>query len=100
MQIGEVETPWTAFSIVMNLSRQREVAGNSREANELSRPLLTPDDIRNRLFPALAEGVCLFRGDSPMEGDMAGDLAVRHICQTFGHAPIDARAWFEKCRCD
>ena len=75
-KLGEVVTPWPAFSFVT-------ASGCTDAAQE---------DIKQRLFPALAEGVALFVGRERR------DAMIERICQDHGHKEQDARLWMDSCR--
>jgi len=75
-KLGDVATPWPAFCFVsgLNLSLSQEKAL----------------DVRDKLFPAIAEGVDAFLADE--------EAAVERICADHGHQKEDARLWLSRCR--
>ena len=77
MQLGEVPTPWSAFSIV------------SGSSNNLHK------SIKEKFFPALYEGINLFLLESNESND---SQSINRIIEEFKHTEEDARTWFERCR--
>lgn len=70
-KLDEVSTPWTAFSVAAGSALRGDA---DKEAA-----------VRDRLFPALAEGCRLFVADPAAAAD--------RIVHEFGHQPGDAAAW-------
>lgn len=79
-KLGEVATPWTAFSFVCSTTVGADAA---REID---------DSIKNALFPALSEGVEDFLRGAQQEA------VVDRICREHGHTPTDALAWLASCK--
>lgn len=71
-KIGEVNTPWPAFSFV------------SKPSNSFSD--IDIEVIKNRFYPALFQGIQLFQGK----------FGVDLICSEFKHIPTDAELWLSK----
>lgn len=73
--IGDVPTPWPAFSFVQG----KNLAGATS---------VTPEDVSDKLFPGIAEGVKLFT-----KGD---DAIIERICREHKHTEEDARLWLSR----
>lgn len=78
-KVGEVPTPWTAFSFVCSTE------GGSERKEQIDKIL------SDSLFPALQEGVVAFVGDSEREATLD------RICNEHGHQRRDAAQWLESC---
>ena len=76
--VGDVSTPWPAFSFVSGSSMTTEKASA----------------VRHRLFPALSEAVELFA--SPVPAARAD--AIARIVRDHGHTPEDAALWLTRVR--
>jgi len=117
-QIGEVSTPWPAFSIVASNSGHF-LSGHDRRAAEM---------FRHRFLPALAEGAAFFktntmqhhhtsisladtgsaavvqekkresiiRQDIQFDSNAVCDDSVSLIVKRFGHQQEDAQRWLDK----
>lgn len=116
-QIGEVSTPWPAFSIVASNSGHF-LSGQDCRATDM---------FRNRFLPALAEGAAFFKNNTlslsssvprantgvttvPVASSSASilnrdvqydsnavcDDSVSLIVKRFGHQQVDAQRWLEK----
>lgn len=73
--IGDVPTPWPAFSFVQG-------------KNLASATSVTPEDLSEKLFPGIAAGVELFeKGDSAI---------IERICKEHKHTDEDARLWLSR----
>lgn len=82
-KIGDVETPWTAFSLVARAGRAAQ-----------------PDfarAVRGGLLPALADGVRHFVREAAEEGE-GSSASARRIAREHGHRPEDAQAWLRAVR--
>jgi hypothetical protein len=60
-------------------------------------------DVRQSLFPALAEGIAIFTALKPTAANAGEDAAsdyvyCRRICEEHGFKVEDARLWLNKCR--
>lgn len=98
--IGEVSTPWPAFSIVASNSGHF-LCGEDNRATDM---------YRHRFLPALAEGISFFKDNLSVNDDSDGrkrsaklldgnatcDDSVTLIMQRFGHKQADAQAWLDK----
>ena len=86
MQVGAIETPWTAFSFVC-----KQGASSSPAFADL---------VQHKLFPALAEGVRLFVQEGGQNYDPSEDgtdvvTSQQRIMRDHGHTAEDARAWLD-----
>jgi hypothetical protein len=85
--MGDVSTPWTAFSF----------AGY----NGTSSSVEFADTVRNRLFPALSEGVSIFINEGrKQEEDEEGKWppSIQRICREYGHTEEDATTWLKSVK--
>jgi hypothetical protein len=91
-KVDEVNAPWPAFVFVGN-------------------PAVVSDaefvcDVRNKLFPALAEGISLFTAivpDNKPKGSMSGSslpnfVYCDRICTEHNFQENDARLWLSRCK--
>lgn len=123
-QIGEVSTPWPAFSIVASNSGHF-LSGKDNRATDM---------FRNRFLPALAEGAAFFKSNTStfkssvsqntsmpatagISGSLANMLGNKHygdfqslqfdsnamcddsvslIMKRFGHQQVDAQRWLDR----
>lgn len=85
-KIGEVSTPWPAFLFVG--------ATKSAAAMRLHGTIDFSQTVRTRLFPALRDGIEIFRG----EHGRSVNISIERICSEFNFKPEDAREWLSKCR--
>lgn len=76
-KIGEIETPWPAFSFA------------SRSFSTSKEDILISNAIRNQLFPSLEEGIALFT-------DAQSNLGVNIMSGEYQHSEEDARAWLRR----
>jgi len=98
--IGEVSTPWPAFSIIASNSGHF-LSGQDSRATEM---------FRNRFLPALAEGATFFknnvttssssgaglRREVQYDSNAVCDDSVSLIVKRFGHKREDAQRWLQR----
>lgn len=112
-QIGEVSTPWPAFSIVARSSAPHPLSDTAAPFRPA--PLITRDPAlahmyRHRLLPALSEGIQQFlhgqhvhesctalSGWGSNEGG-SGQSSVSRIVKEFAHTSEDAHLWMDRVR--
>lgn len=96
-KIGEVHTPWTAFSFACRDFSQPDSKGEHVDflANEVM-----ARSVREALFPALYEGMVLFTAiqEGSCEERKFDPEMVNMIARDFGHSSEDAVLWLSRCR--
>ena len=85
-RVGDVPTPWTAFSIASRPFLSPEYT--DRFGNK-SKDTILQEDIKNKFFPALCEGIRLFK----VEG---GGEMIERIMKEHGHTEEDAKLWMSR----
>lgn len=80
--LGEVQTPWSSFSFVVPSSSSSD----------------KQEEIKSKLFPALAEGVDLFIKEAEETHEKDGESSIQRISREHGHTDKDAKLWFSRCR--
>lgn len=93
-EIGDVATPWTAFSFA---SRQLMSPEYTTPSGGKSQDTLLSEAIHGKLFPALCEGVKLFKTNIIKKGQSSGTSEmIERIMKEFGHTDEDAKLWFSR----
>jgi len=85
-KVDEVPTPWPAFSFVTGRTVDDDENNTSRDTN-YSQSL--GSDIRDKFYPALAEGVSLFVN--------GGVDSINRIVKEHKHTNEDAQLWMSRC---
>jgi hypothetical protein len=68
-KVGDVPTPWSAFSFVTGLNVQNSIRScNSDDVSNAPTAIPLDEIIRSRFYPALAEGINIFLAESSGEG--------------------------------
>lgn len=87
-KVGEVPTPWPAF-VFVGSDRRHESPQDDAEFASL---------VRQRFYPAVAEGIRRFQGRVEGTEFIPDEAIVQRICSEFRFKPEDARLWLSRCR--
>lgn len=96
-KVGDVETPWTAFSIA---SRQLMSVEYTNRDGSKSQDTILSEAIQERLYPALREGISIFKANRSGEGKGSEGIGEMIACivRDFGHNETDAKLWHSRVR--
>ena len=83
-RVGDVPTPWTAFSIA---SRPLLSADYTDRFGNKSKDTILLEKIKGSFFPALCEGIRLFKSEGGM---------IERIVKDHGHTHDDAKLWMSR----
>ena len=86
--VGDVPTPWTAFSIA---SRPLLSSDYTDRFGNKSKDTILLESIKQKFFPALSEGVELFK----IKG---GEKMIERVVKEHGHTPEDAKLWMSRVK--
>eukprot|EP01038_Epipyxis_sp_PR26KG_P015786 gene15786-21380_t len=94
-KIGEVPTPWSAFSFVapsssLDTPHMHDVNNHQTEMN---------DSIKHILFPSIKQGIESFIQNSNNNNNNNGEppVSIQRIMSEYGHTEADARQWLSTC---
>ena len=85
-RVGDVPTPWTAFSIA---SRPLLTSDYTDRFGNKSKDTILYESIKNNFFPALCEGIRLFKSEG-------GKEMIERIVKEHGHTHDDAKLWLSR----